>query len=99
MTNIRAQMESLDEELNKLEIFDDKDVMTNSQPQRDIIVELEEYQCLIRCIIEKMESLKETINTCAEDAMGYLILIVELEKVKEKASNHEKIVQWLADTQ
>ena len=107
MTDIRAEMDLLAGKLKSLttrveekiaHLPDDKDVMTNSRTPRDIIAELEEYQCLIRCITEKMESLKETIGTRAEDAMGYLILSVELEKAKEKASNHEKIILWLADT-
>ena len=40
----------------------------------------------------------ETKDTCAEDAMVYLILSEELKKAQQKASNHEKITRWLADT-
>ena len=107
MTDIRAQMDLLAGKLKRLttrveekiaHLPDDKNVMTNSQPPRDIIAELEEYQCHIRCVTEKMESLKETIGTRVEDSREYLILCLELEKAKEKASNHEKIIRWLADT-
>ena len=107
MTDIRAEMDLLVGKLMKLttmleekiaHLSDDEDVMTNSQTPRDINAELKEYQCHIRCITEKMESLKETIGTCAEDAMEYEDLSVELEKAKEKASNHEKIILWLTDT-
>ena len=107
MTDIRAQMDLLAGKLKRLttrveekiaHLPDDKNVMTNSRAPRDIIAELEEYQWHIRCITKKMESLKETIGTGVEDVMEYLILSEELEKAKEKASNHEKIIRWLADT-
>ena len=102
MTDIRAQMDLLTGKLKKLTVrasIEEKIAqMTNSRAPRDIIAELEEYQWHIKCISKKMESLMETKDTYAEDATEYQILSEELEKAKQKAFNHEKIIRWLVDT-
>ena len=108
MADIRAEMDLLIKKLKMLKtrveekithLPNGEDVVTNSRAPRDMFAELEEYQFHVKCIEEKMKSLRESTNMCAQDVMEYLILDVELEKAKEKASDHEKIVRWLVDTQ
>ena len=87
MDDIRAEMDLLIKKLKMLKtrveekithLPNGEDVVTNNRAPRDILAELEEYQFHVKCIEEKMK---------------YLILDVELEKAKEKASGHEKIVR------
>ena len=101
MTDIRAQSNPLKKIKAKLSIegkiahlFYDG----NTGARRDIIADLEADQCHIRCITEKMESLVKTMDSCLEDAMKYEDLSEELKKTKQKASNDEKIIRALADT-
>ena len=108
MTDIRAQLDPFAGKLKKItakvsiegkiaHLFDDGDGMTNTGARRDLIADLEADQWHIRCITEKMESLMETIDTYAEDAMEYEDLSEELKKAKRKASNKEKIIRAFAD--
>ena len=69
----------------------------NTGARRDIIADHKDYQCHKRYIAIKMDSLMETMDTHAEDAMEYQLLSEELEKAKEKASKDEKIIRALAD--
>ena len=72
-----------------------EDVMTNSWTPKDMLDKLEEYRFHAAYIEEKMKSLKVTDDVSVQEAMDYLILTVELEKTKERISDHEKIIQWL----
>ena len=104
MCNTRAEMDLLIQKMKKLTTDVEakiaqqakcEDVMTNSWTPKDMFDKLEEYRFHAAYIEEKMKSLKETDIVSVQEAMDYLILTVELEKTKERISDHEKIIQWL----
>ena len=99
MSDIRTEMDLLIKKLKKLRTgVEEKtahhNLVTNSRAPKD---ELKEYLFHVACIEEKMKSLRESTNMCAQDVMEYLILDVELEKAKERVSDYEKIIGWLDD--
>ena len=100
MSDIRTEMDLLIKKLKKLRTgVEEKtahhNLVTNSRAPKDVFDELEEYLFHVACIEEKKKSLRESTNMCAQDVMEYLILDVELEKAKERVSDHEKIIGWL----
>ena len=102
MSDIRTEMDLLIKKLKKLrtgveEKTTHHNLVTNSRAPKDVFDELEEYLFHVVCIEEKRKSLRESTNMSAQDVMEYLILDVELEKAKERVSDHEKIIGWLDD--
>ena len=106
MTDIRAQLDPLAGKLKKITAkvsiegkiaHLDRDGTTNTGARRELFEDLEADRWHIRCITEKMESLMETKDTYAEDAMEYEDLSEELKIAKRKASNKETIIRAFAD--
>ena len=101
MSDIRTEMDLLIKKLKKLRTAVEEktahhNLVTNSRAPKDVFDdELEEYLFHVACIEEKKKSLRESTDMCAQDVMEYLILNVELEKAKERVSDHEKIIAWL----
>ena len=104
MVDIRAEMDLLIQKMKKLATDVEakmaqqakcEDVITNRWTPKDMFDKLEEYRFHAVYIEERMKLLKETDDVSVQEAMDYLILTVELEKTKERISDHEKIIRWL----
>ena len=68
----------------------------NTGARRDIIEDFKGYGWHKLYMAIKMDCLTDTMDTNAEDATEYQLLIEEWEKAKEKASKDKKIIRALA---
>ena len=60
---------------------------------KNLVADVEKGKWWIKRITTQMESLAETMDSCPEEAMQYIILGEELSKIKITTSNKEKIIQ------